>query len=401
MKVQINPSCAYGIINAPPSKSISHRALIMGAFSDKSVIENIAFSKDIIATLDCLKAIGAYTQINGNTVTIGGLCIDNIPNNVQLPCNESGSTLRFLLPICMAAGKNIILKGANRLFERPLNIYEDIAKEQGIAFQKNENSVTVCGNLKSGDYSVPGNISSQFITGLLFTLPFLSGNSKITVTGKFESASYIDLTVKTMRDFGIIINRKDNVFEISGNQKPNGMVFKVEGDCSNAAFLEAFNYLGGKVSVKNLNSDTLQGDRVYKDIFEGLSSNQKLFDLSDCPDLAPVCFAVASRLGGAKFIGTKRLKIKESDRAEVMKKELSKFGIEVAVEEDSVTVKNGNLQKPNENLNGHNDHRIVMSLALLCSVTGGIIDGAEAVSKSYPCFFEEIKSIGIDVNEIN
>lgn len=401
MKIQINPSCAFGTVKAPASKSISHRALIMGAFSDKSVIENIAFSKDIIATLDCLKAIGANVLINGNTVTIGGLNIRDIPDNVQLPCNESGSTLRFLLPICMAAGKNITLKGANRLFERPLNIYEDIAEEQGITFQKSENSVTVCGNLKSGDYSVPGNISSQFITGLLFTLPFLSGNSKITVTDKFESASYIDLTVKTMRDFGIIINRKDNVFEISGNQKPNGIGFKVEGDCSNAAFLEAFNYLGGKVSVENLNSDTLQGDRVYKDIFEGLCSQQKLFDLSDCPDLAPVCFAVASRFGGAKFTGTKRLKIKESDRAEVMKKELSKFGIEVTVEENNVTVKNGNLQKPNENLNGHNDHRIVMSLALLCSVTGGIIDGAEAVSKSYPCFFEEIKSIGIDVNEIN
>ncbi len=301
----------------------------------------------------------------------------------------------------MASGKRIKLYGARRLFERPLTVYEDIAKQQDIAFEKGENSVTVCGNLKTKEYFIKGDISSQFITGVLFALPLLSGESKITVTGRFESASYIDLTVKAMTDFGIKIQRKDNSFVVLGKQKPKNINYTVEGDCSNAAFLEAFNYLGGKVSVEGLNSDTLQGDRVYKGIFEGIKNGEKTFDLSDCPDLAPVCFAVAAVLGGCKFTGTKRLKIKESDRGNAMKQELKKFSVDVLAVENSVTVKKCVIQKPNKVLSGHNDHRIVMALSLLCSITGGVIDDAEAVSKSYPEFFGEIKKIGIDVNEIN
>lgn len=401
MNVTINPSEAVGKIFAPPSKSMAHRALIFGAYTQKSVIKNIAFSKDIEATIGCLKALGADAKTNGDTVTVGGLDIKNIPENTVLYCNESGSTLRFFLPICMAAGKKITLKGAKRLFERPLTVYEDIAKKQGISFLKTDDSVTVCGNLQSGDYVVDGGISSQFITGLLAVLPFLSGDSKITVTGNFESASYIDLTLKSMRDFGLEISRKGNIFEFCGNQKPCNTEHTVEGDCSNAAFLEAFNYLGGNVEVLGIDKNTLQGDRVYADIFKGLKNGEKEFDLSDCPDLAPVCFAVAAVLGGAVFNGTARLRIKESDRGKAMQQELKKFGINVNVEENRVIVENGKLKKPCEVLCGHNDHRIVMALSLLCTLTGGTVSGAEAVSKSYPDFFEKIRSIGIDVNEIN
>ena len=401
MNVEIKPSKASGEITAPPSKSMAHRALIFGALTEKSVIKNIAFSKDIEATLNCLKTLGACVSIKGNTVTLGGLNIKNIPENSVIDCYESGSTLRFLLPLCMAAGKKVTLKGAKRLFERPLTIYEDIANEQGITFIKNEDSVTVCGSLKSGNYTVEGNISSQFITGLLIVLPLLSGNSKITVTGKFESASYIDLTVSAMSEFGIKTNRNGNVFEMDGNQKPANTVYTVEGDCSNAAFLEAFNYLGGNVIVKGLNENTLQGDRVYKDIFIGLKNGCKEFDLSDCPDLAPVCFAVASALYGGTFTGTARLKIKESDRAVAMKNELKKFGINLIVEENRVIVEKGILKTPNTILCGNNDHRIVMALSLVCTLVGGTISGTQAVSKSYPDFFEKILSLGIDINEIN
>lgn len=401
MNINILPSKAEGIITAPPSKSMSHRALIFGAFSEKSVITNIAFSKDIEATLNCLKSLGANTQVEGNSVTIGGLNVKKIPDNAVLDCFESGSTLRFLLPLCMSVGKRITLKGAERLFERPLTVYEEIAQNQGILFLKDKNSVTVCGNLQSGDYSVPGNISSQFITGLLIALSFVSGKSRITVTGKFESESYIDLTLKALKDFGVEVSRNGNTFLLFGNQIPKNTDYCVEGDCSNAAFLEAFNYLGGNVTVKGLDKNTLQGDRVYADIFEGLKNSQREFDLSNCPDLAPVCFAVASVLGGAVFTGTKRLKIKESDRASAMQTELKKFGIEVEVEENRVIIEKGIIKKPNEILCGHNDHRIVMSLALLCTLTGGIISDAQAVSKSYPDFFEKISSIGIDLNEVN
>ncbi len=401
MNVEIKPSKASGEITAPPSKSMAHRALIFGALSKKSVIKNIAFSKDIEATLNCLKALGANIQINGNTATLGGLDVKNIPDNAVLDCFESGSTLRFFLPLCMAAGKTVTLRGAKRLFERPLSIYENIAKKQGITFIKTKDSVTVCGNLKSGEYVVDGSISSQFITGLLIALPLLSGNSVLTVTGKFESASYIDLTLKVMRDFGIEISRNGNEFEIDGNQKPNGADYLVEGDCSNAAFLEAFNYFGGNVRVLGLQKNTLQGDRVYKDIFKGLKNGEREFDLSDCPDLAPVCFALAAASGGAVFTGTARLKIKESDRASAMQAELEKFCINVLVEENKVIIEKGTLKTPSEVLCGHNDHRIVMALSVLCTLVGGTVIGAEAVSKSYPDFFPKISSIGIDVNEIN
>lgn len=401
MKVEIKPSKASGVVTAPPSKSMAHRALIFGALSEKSVIKNVAFSKDIEATISCLKALGATVSVSGDTVILGGFDVENIPNNTVLDCYESGSTLRFLLPICMTCGKTVILKGAKRLFERPLSVYEDIAKKQGITFIKNEDSVTVCGNLKSGEYQVDGGISSQFITGLLIALSSISGNSKIIVTGNFESASYVDLTVSAMNEFGLKVNRNGNVFEIGGNQKSVNTEYTVEGDCSNAAFLEAFNCLGGDVKVKGLNEKTLQGDRVYKDIFKGLKQGFNEFDLSDCPDLAPVCFAVAAVLNSGVFTGTKRLKIKESDRAQTMQTELKKFGINIKVKENRVIVESGTLKTPNETLCGHNDHRIVMALSIICTLTGGTIEGAEAVSKSYPDFFRQISSLGLDVNEIN
>lgn len=401
MTVTVKPSCAIGTVIAPPSKSMAHRALICGALSPKSVITNIVFSKDITATLNCLKSLGAKVEISGNTVTIGGLKIDAIPDKAVLDSNESGSTLRFLIPLCMASKKTITLKGAKRLFERPLDIYENIAKKQNILFQKSENSLTVCGGLSSGEYSIAGNVSSQFISGLLFLLPLLKGDSTLTVTGDFESASYIDLTLQVLEEFGVYIKREYNTFHIKGNSEYKSKNYTVEGDCSNAAFLEAFNYLSGNVTVEGLNKNTLQGDRVYKEIFEGLKNGKKHFDLSDCPDLAPVVFALSCIFGGAEFTGTKRLKIKESDRAEAMKQELSKFGIEVLVYDNSVIVKCGELKTPTKVLNSHNDHRIAMALTLLLTVTGGSINGAESIAKSFPDFFKIISQIGIDLNETN
>lgn len=401
MIVTIKPSKAKGKVVSPPSKSMAHRALICGALSEKSVIKNIDFSNDITATLNCLEKLGAKVEIDGSTVTLGGLKLGCVPDNIELDANESGSTLRFLIPLCMASEKTVVLKGAKRLFERPLDIYESIAKEQNILFKKCENSLTVRGSLLGGEYSVPGNVSSQFITGLLFLLPLLNGDSKLTVTGNFESASYIDLTLQVLNVFGVDIKRENNTFIIKGNSEYKSQNYIAEGDCSNAAFLEAFNYLGGSVNVEGLDPNTLQGDRVYKDIFEGLKNGQKLFDLSDCPDLAPVVFAVSTLYGGAEFTGTKRLKIKESDRAEAMKQELLKFGIETQVYENSVIIKNGQLKKPNVVLNSHNDHRIAMSLTLLLSITGGSIEGAESVAKSFPLFFKKISQIGIDLNETN
>jgi 3-phosphoshikimate 1-carboxyvinyltransferase len=399
MKVTIEKSTASGTVFAPPSKSMAHRLLICGALTENSVISYLSESKDILATIECLKNMGAKLESDGDTLKIGGINPQSISGETELFCNESGSTFRFLIPLCMVSGNRITLSGSSRLFERPLSVYEEICKEQNIEFERSTNSLTVCGKLTAGDFTVRGDISSQFITGLLFVLPLLCGDSTLTVTGNFESASYVDLTLDAMKSFGIDIVRKENVFYIKGNQIYQNKTVTVEGDYSNAAFLDAFNVVGGNVSVCGLKNDSLQGDRVYSDMFKGLTNGKKSFDLSDCPDLAPIMFAMAAYTGGAEFTGTARLKIKESDRASAMAEELLKFGIDVTVDSNSVTVHSGALKKPDCELSGHNDHRIVMSLSLLCSVTGGEIDGAEAVSKSYPDFFGQISQLGIIIKD--
>ena len=402
MNLKIFPSKANGEIYAPPSKSLSHRALICGALSSESKLTNVYGSHrsvDVGTTLNCLMHLGADICVHGERVTIGNFNPFNPNTDITLDCNESGSTLRFLIPLCLLCNKKITLTGAPRLFERPLTVYEDICREQGIMFEKNENSLTLCGKLKSGSYRVRGDISSQFITGLLFALPLLDGISILEITGKFESASYVDLTLQTLSAFGIKITRNANRFVILGNQKYKNSQFAVESDCSNAAFLEAFNYLGGNVRVMGINPNTLQGDRVYKDIFKAIGNGNNEVDLSDCPDLAPILFAVAAAKGGAKFVGTARLKIKERDRASAMQSELAKLGVPVTVGENEVIIGKAELKAPREILCGHNDHRIVMSLAVLCTLVGGEIEGAEAVSKSYPNFFDDIEKLQIKLEK--
>lgn len=395
MTVNIFKSIAVGTVAAPPSKSLAHRALICGALSQEGRIFNLTASEDIKATLTCLNALGAKTAETETGVIIGATDLFCPPDNAILNCNESGSTLRFLLPLCLLSGKRITLTGTERLFQRPLTVYEEICKEQGIFFEKTQNSVTVCGRLKSGNYTVPGNISSQFITGLLYALPLLNGDSRLEVTGAFESASYIDLTLQALRAFGIQVQREANIFYIKGAQHYIGTDYRVEGDMSNAAFLDGFNFIGGNVSVLGINENTLQGDRAYQKMFQELAAGKKEFDLSDCPDLAPVMFALAAYYGGALFTGTRRLRIKESDRASAMAAELAKFGIACEIKENSTEIKNGRISAPAEPLCSHNDHRIVMALSLLLTKTGGCISGAEAVKKSYPDFFEVIGKLGI------
>ena len=394
MTVTIKKSRACGTVTAPPSKSMAHRALICGALSSDSKIKNVEYSNDILATLDCATALGAKVEKNCDTVMLGGLN-PFISNEVTLNCRESGSTLRFMIPLCMLSGSKITLTGSERLFARNLEIYEQIARDNGILFDLSHDKLTVCGKLKSGDYKVCGNISSQFISGLLFALPLLEGDSTLEIVGDYESEPYVDLTIKSLNNFGVIIEKSGRVYKICGGQKYKAQDLTVEGDYSNAAFLDGFNLLGGDVNVTGLDGDSLQGDRVYKQMYEELKQGKKQFDLANYPDLAPVMFTLASVFGGAGFSGTKRLKIKESDRATAMAQELKKFGIDVEVFENDVIVRGGELKTPNEILCGHNDHRIVMALSLLCSITGGSINDSESVAKSYPDFFEKIKSLGI------
>jgi 3-phosphoshikimate 1-carboxyvinyltransferase len=401
MKVSITPSKPVGTVKAPPSKSMVHRALICAALTEGCVVENLSFSKDIQATLDCLIKLGATVNVDGNAVELCKLDFFEIKDKIELFCDESGSTLRFLIPLCLLSGKTVKFKGSPRLFERPLGIYEDICKEQNLLFEKDETSLTVCGKLKSGNFKIKGDVSSQFITGLLFALPLLDGISIIEIIGKFESESYVKMTLSILKEFGIRIVYFDNRFIIYGNQKYQKSEYTVEGDCSNAAFLEALNFVGGEVNVKGMPETTLQGDRVFADMFKGLTEGEREFDLSDCPDLAPIMFALASTVGKVTFKGTKRLKLKESDRALAMKQELGKLGVDVNVSEDEVYIASGTLTPPKQPFSSHNDHRIVMAISVLLTLIGGTIEGAEAVAKSYPDFFEVLKSlnIGVEINE--
>ncbi len=399
MTLQFTPSFAKGKASAPPSKSMAHRALISAALAKgETRLSPIALSQDMLATMDCLAALGAEFRRDGETVLVRGM---GFPKNTGKPlcCRESGSTLRFLIPLCLLTGEEFLLQGAPRLMERPLGVYEDLCREKGFLFQRSSEGIRVAGKLSGGKYSVPGNISSQFITGLLFALSLLPEESTLEVTGGMESASYIDMTLSALSAFGVKIERKENSFFLSGKSSFQNRDFTVEGDFSNAAFLDAFTLVGGNVSVLGLRDDSLQGDRVYRDIFPLLQTGSPTVDLSDCPDLAPVLFALAAYFHGGRFTGTARLRIKESDRGAAMAEELRKCGICLQLYENEIIVPKGELKPPTETIKSHNDHRIAMAMSVILSRIGGILEGAEAVAKSYPDFYETIKSLGIEVME--
>lgn len=396
MKAIFRPCRLSGRVNAPPSKSMAHRYLVGAALSkEKCVISGVDFSEDILATIDCLKAMGVEIQIADDTVTVNAEGFMKSVSDV-MNCRESGSTLRFFIPLALCSGKKITLQGSPRLFERPLDAYEKLCADNGFEFRKNENSVTVCGNLKSGKYEVNGDISSQFITGLIFALVYLGEESSIRIIPPFESRSYINLTISALKSFGADVEFADEYTIMIRSAKLHSFSGSVEGDYSNAAFLDAFNYIGSEVEIGNLNADSLQGDRIYKEYFETIAKGTPTLDISDCPDLGPVLIALASLGNGAVLTGTDRLKIKESDRGQAMHEELVKLGGGLIFGENTITVPKQEFNC-GIGLDGHNDHRIVMALSLILSKCGGSIDGAEAVRKSYPAFFENIKSLGAEV----
>lgn len=398
MNIKIEKSMAYGRVDAPPSKSMAHRLLICaGLAQGESVLHNISLSEDIRATLDCLKSLGAEYTYSDGTIRMTGTRT-GLVDLFEMDCHESGSTLRFFIPICLLTGKKSVFHGTEKLLSRPLGVYRELCEMQGIAYQHTEDSLIVKGKISSGEFQIPGNISSQFISGLLFALPLLEGDSLITIKPPVESRSYINLTIKALADFGVkVIWQSETSLFIRGGQVYQPQEAFVEGDYSNAAFLEVFNYLGGNVAINGLDENSLQGDKIYRRMFRALENTVPVLDLSDCPDLAPILFTLAVIKNGAKFIGTKRLKIKESDRANVMAKELAKFGADVQVSEDSVLIRQTKLHKPDEMLSGNNDHRVVMSLAVLSTLFGGEIEGAEAVKKSFPDFFEKLILLNIKV----
>lgn len=399
MKARISTGKAQGKILAPPSKSMAHRVLIGAGLAEGiSRIQNIDLSEDIKATLGILSALGCQYSVEEKTVVLQGAGKNIVNSDLVLQTKESGSTLRFFVPILLAIGGKYKIEGAKSLFARPLGIYEEICSEQAIYFQKKESFLKLEGKLQPKHYKIAGNISSQFVTGLLYALPLLEEDSVLEVMPPIESKAYIEMTLEALQMYGVRIQRDGFTFYISGKQMYQAKDVFVEGDYSNAAFLEAFNLVGGDVSVEGLRTDSLQGDQVYKRYFEELKNGSPMLDISECPDLGPILMGIAAAKNGGIFTGTRRLKMKESDRGNAMAEELLKFGIRTEVEENRIVVYKGKLQKPKELLKSHNDHRIAMTLAVLCTVTGGTIDNCEAVRKSFPGFFEMIQTIKIKVD---
>ena len=402
MKVKILPSKTSGEVSAPPSKSFAHRYLIGSVLSrGKCVIKNIADSDDISATLSCIEQLGGSVTKDGNIVTVIPTNEKQIENAV-FDCKESGSTLRFFIPVVLATGaKNCTFSGSERLLARGIKEYENLFENSDVKINSDKKAIEISGKLTAGNYEISGEVSSQYTTGMLFALSVLSGKSTLKITGNAESRAYVDMTIKVLKDFGAdIAEPEKNFFEINGKGRLSPGEFTVEGDWSNAAFLIALSRLLGTISVSGLNENSVQGDRFSSVAFDALDGENAEIDLKDCPDLAPILFAYAAYKNGGKFINTRRLRVKESDRANVMAEELKKFGANVKVYENSVEIEKTQLKPPIVPLCGHNDHRIVMALSVLAAVLGAEIDGAEAVNKSYPDFFRVIKKAGVNVYEI-
>lgn len=402
MKVKILPSKTSGEVSAPPSKSFAHRYLIGSVLSrGKCVIKNIADSDDISATLSCIEQLGGSVTKDGNIVTVIPTNEKQIENAV-FDCKESGSTLRFFIPVVLATGaKNCTFSGSERLLARGIKEYEKLFENSDVKINSDEKSIEVNGKLTSGNYEISGEVSSQYTTGMLFALSVLDGKSTLKITGNAESRAYVDMTIKVLKDFGAdIAETEKNFFEIIGKGRLSPGEFTVEGDWSNAAFLIALSRLLGTIIVSGLNENSVQGDRFSSVAFDALDGENAEIDLKDCPDLAPILFTYAAYKNGGKFTNTRRLRVKESDRANVMAEELKKFGANVKVYENSVVIEKTQLKPPIVPLCGHNDHRIVMALSVLAAVFGAEIDGAEAVNKSYPDFFRVIKKAGVNVYEI-
>lgn len=399
---RIHKSIAGGTVAAPPSKSYAHR-LILASFlaslekdAGMQTVSNIALSEDIKATLDCVNALGCEFSFDVNSVSMPGNSLST-SDRIVLECNESGSTMRFMLPVALALAGNAVVKGTPKLLSRGLGVYTNIFDDQGIVYSSDNNSLSAKGKLKSGVFKIDGSISSQFVTGLLFALPLLENDSRIEIMGELQSRPYVDITIDVLERYGISVRFEDNAILVPGGQHYHAVDSACPADWSNAAFLDFFNYIGGKVNVTGLDSDSLQGDRVYKECFRMLDNGFCTIDVKNCIDLGPVLFTMASIKHGATFVNTRRLRIKESDRVADICTELAKTGAEFRIEENSVTIKPGTLtdQTPEIEFDSHNDHRLAMSLAVLASVFGATVKDCGAVAKSFPDFFEKIQKLDI------
>lgn len=420
--VSIKPTKLKGQIQVPPSKSICHRALICSALAQgESNIKNVDFSEDIEATCSALEALGVDIKRDKHTLNVTGNSVIRMKNS-NIHCFKSGSTIRFLIPIAATLGEKVTFTGEDKLIERPLDVYYDIFDKQKIFYRNFQGKLplTINGKLKPGEYRVKGNISSQFISGLLFALPLLDGDSKIVVTTELESKSYVDITLDMLERFGVYVDKKDyREFLINGKQTYKKNNCSIEGDFSQAAFWMTAGALGDGIICSSLNMNSLQGDkaviRILKDM--GVEIEEKgdtlkvnpsethgtYIDASQCPDLVPVLAALASVSSGTTEItNAARLRIKESDRLKAISTELNKIGADVKEREDGLII-NGKERLKGGKVTSWRDHRIAMALAVVSSkcVNPMIMKEAEYVKKSYPGFWQDFRRLGGNIDEWN
>lgn len=420
MNVICTPANVSGKIKAISSKSDAHRLLICGALADAPTkVHCNVMSKDIAATVDCLKNMGAEIEVDGDIITVNP---NKFNEKAELDCNESGSTLRFLLPVVSALGIDATITGHGRLPERPISPLKEEMERMGVAFHNGSKfPLHLTGKLKAGEYEILGNVSSQFITGLLFALPLLDGDSKIKMIPPVESRSYLNITLSALRKFGVEIEEKENLYIIKGNQKYiSPKEITVDGDWSNSSFFLCAGALNENgVTVEDLDINSPQGDKAILKVLENMGAEVKIngteitvkknklngitVDAADIPDAVPIISIVASACDGeTRIINAGRLRIKESDRIKSVVDMLTAVGGKVEETDDGMIIRGGADLKGGT-IEGCNDHRIVMSSAILSSIckSNVTITDYKAVEKSYPHFFEDFNLMGGNANVIN
>lgn len=426
MDIRIIPRALAGTVQAPSSKSMTHRELICAALAaGESVVDNVSPSKDIEATIRCMAALGAHIEETASAYpgrrayrTAGGLAKRGGP--VTCACGESGSTLRFLIPIGLYSGNCCVFTGEGRLGERPLAPYFRLFDEKGIGYAAADGlPLTAEGTLTPGRYVLPGDVSSQFFSGLLFVLPLLPGDSELRAATPVESESYIGMTVDAMARHGVRVDRTETGWRIPGGQRYRPGRFAVEGDWSQGAFWLAAGLLGKDIAVTGLPAASPQGDRVVADILRRMGgalearegalcaaaseTRGTVIDAEDCPDLVPVLTALAAvSRGRTEIVHAARVRLKECDRLHAMAAELTKLGARIEEQPDGLVI-DGVETLSGGVVDGWNDHRVAMALAAVSSRCAGplTITGAECVAKSYPAFWRDFRSLGGFAEERN
>ena len=410
MNITIQHSTICGKIVAPPSKSYAHRILIAAYLSGQKVcVHNVGSSNDVLATVGALISLGAQIDLSNGSVTIER---KTIPSAVLVDCNESGSTLRFLLPVAAALGVNATFTGKGRLLSRPIGELTQALNDNGA----NIDGFTVKGKLHAGTFTIPATISSQYITGLLFALPLLEGDSKIVLVGEAVSAGYIDITLDVLQQFGIQIERTGYGYFVRGNQRYKAVSdVAVEGDYSGAAFILSLGALCGNVTVKGLNAVSMQGDAQIVQVLKKFGANVTVRDGAVCveknklnaieldceniPDLVQIISVVASYAKGTTVLkNVNRLRLKESDRVQAIIDQLRAAGIRCDYGDGALSIFGG--APHGATFSGGNDHRTVMSATVLALAANGksAVIGAEPFSKSYPNFYNDITKLGGQIN---